>query len=49
MTKIIVKNNTTDKTYIYDRKDILKARMAVDYLSLNTPTSGILRLSRSNP
>lgn len=37
MTKIIVKNNTTDTTYIYDRKDILKARIAVDYLSLNTP------------
>lgn len=34
---IIVKNDHTTETYTYDRKDITKARIAVDYLSTTTP------------
>lgn len=35
--KIIVKNNTTSETYIYTSAEIVKARIAVDYLSTTTP------------
>lgn len=34
---IIVRNNVTAETYTYDRVDINKARIAVDYLSTTTP------------
>lgn len=36
-TIIIVRNTTTDETFTYDREDIVKARIAVDYLSIHTP------------
>jgi hypothetical protein len=36
-TIIIVRNTTTTETYTYDRADIIKARIAVDYLTTMTP------------
>ena len=36
-TIIIVRNTTTAETFTYDRADIIKARIAVDYLSFTTP------------
>ena len=35
-TIIIVRNTTTAETYTYDRTDLFKARIAVDYLSTTT-------------
>lgn len=34
---IIVRNTTTAETFVYDRAEIVKARIAVDYLSTTTP------------
>ena len=34
---IIVRNNTTNETYTYARKELTKARIAVDYLTTTTP------------
>lgn len=34
---ITVKNNTTAETFTYDRADLMKARIAVDYLTTTTP------------
>ena len=34
---ITVKNNSTAETFTYDCADIMKARIAVDYLTMNTP------------
>lgn len=34
---VIVYNDITTETYTYDRADIVKARIAVDYLSFTTP------------
>lgn len=34
---IIVRNNSTNETYTYDCADIVKARIAVDYLTTTTP------------
>lgn len=34
---IVVKNTITSKTFTYERKDIVKARIAVDYLTATTP------------
>lgn len=36
-TIIIVKNDTTNETYTYERADLLKARIAVELLSINSP------------
>ena len=36
-TIIIVRNTTTAETYTYDRADLIKARIAVDYLTTTTP------------
>ena len=36
-TIIIVRNATTDETFIYDYADLIKARIAVDYLTFTTP------------
>ena len=36
-TIIIVRNTTTAETFIYDWADLIKARIAVDYLSFTTP------------
>ena len=42
---IIVKNNTTAETFTYDRAGIMKARIAVDYLTMNTPYLWYLEIS----
>ena len=42
---ITVKNNTTAETFTYDRADIMKARIAVDYLTMNTPYLWYLEIS----
>ena len=36
-TIIIVCNNTTTEIFTYDRADLIKARIAVDYLTTTTP------------
>ena len=36
-TIIIVRDTATTETYIYDRADLTKARIAVDYLTITTP------------
>ena len=36
-TIIIVRNTSTTETFTYDRADLTKARIAVDYLSETTP------------
>ena len=36
-TIIIVRNTTTAEAYTYDRADLIKARIAVDYLTTTTP------------
>lgn len=36
-TIIIVRNTTTTETFTYDRAEIVKARIAVDYLTTTTP------------
>lgn len=36
-TIIIVRNTTTNETYTYDWPDLIKARIAADYLCFTTP------------
>lgn len=44
--KIIItaRNTTTAETYTYDRADIVKARIAVDYLTTTTPYLWFLQI-----
>lgn len=41
---IIVRNTTTAETFTYDRAEIIKARIAVDYLSTTTPYLWFLQI-----
>lgn len=43
-TIITVRNTTTAETFIYDRAEIVKARIAVDYLSTTTPYLWFLQI-----
>ena len=41
---ITVRNTTTNETFTYDRAEIVKARIAVDYLSTTTPYLWFLQI-----
>lgn len=43
-TIIIVRNTTTAETFTYERAEIVKARIAVDYLSTTTPYLWFLQI-----